>query len=101
MIDHYKDGTYCLTENHTYSVSRSQLNLMGNLERVQEADMIWGSILLPRHTDTYSDWLIKIDCLQRRKINKLHIPVDDTHAFCVMTAKRSPSCTYFLNVGGQ
>uniref|UniRef100_A0A3Q7J9H4 Reverse transcriptase Ty1/copia-type domain-containing protein n=1 Tax=Solanum lycopersicum TaxID=4081 RepID=A0A3Q7J9H4_SOLLC len=77
---------------------RSQLNLMGNLERVQEADMIWGSILLPRHTDTYSDWLIKIDCLQRRKINKLHIPVDDTHAFCVMTAKRSPSCTYFLNV---
>jgi len=50
---------------------------VGTLERVKQSDLVWSSILLARHR--FILWLVTKDRrLTKERMNKLHIPVDDT-----------------------
>ncbi|KAH0741406.1 hypothetical protein KY290_034449 [Solanum tuberosum] len=45
----FSNGVYILTANGEYSVTKSYNVLIGRRERMQEADLVWNSIMMPRH----------------------------------------------------
>lgn len=49
MNEWYNNGTYTLTSNGEYSATRSYNSKIGAQQRLREADLIWSSIMLPRH----------------------------------------------------
>lgn len=51
MNDWYHNGTYCLTADTKgrFSVSSSYKSMLGRLARLKTSNLIWNSIMLPRH----------------------------------------------------
>ncbi|XP_070048614.1 uncharacterized protein [Nicotiana tomentosiformis] len=76
MTNWYNNGTYCLTINGAYSVSRSYISLLGSMEKMLEADLVWNNIMLPRHR--FIVWLANQEkLLTKERLIRVHIPVDD------------------------
>ncbi|KAL3335812.1 hypothetical protein AABB24_031839 [Solanum stoloniferum] len=76
MIHWYSRGTYQLSPSGNYSVSKSYITLLGQLPRVKEAELIWNSMMLPKHRMIL--WIASQNrILTKERMNRLNIPVDD------------------------
>ncbi|WMV08827.1 hypothetical protein MTR67_002212 [Solanum verrucosum] len=69
MVHWFSNGVYLLTANEEYSVTQSYNALIGRHERMQEADLVWNSIMMPRHRFivwlAYQNRLLTKERLQR------------------------------------
>lgn len=75
MIAWYNNGTYCLSPNGRYSVTSSYNAMLGDLHKLEAADLILNSITLPRHKIII--WLANQErLLTKERLAKLQIPID-------------------------
>lgn len=76
MVHWYKNGAYTLTRNDTYSVSYSYNAMIGRQSKCREADLIWNSIMMPRHR--FIVWLAYQErLLTKARLLRLNLPIED------------------------
>lgn len=64
-----------LTSNKVYSISKGYIDMLGAMERLREAYLIWSSIMLPKQT--FIVWLAYQDrLLTKERLRRMHIQVD-------------------------
>ncbi|WMV42830.1 hypothetical protein MTR67_036215 [Solanum verrucosum] len=77
MSTWYDRGVYRLTSNGQYSVSSSYNALLGNMNIMREADLIWNCIMLPRQR--MISWLAyQNKLLTKERLQRMHIQVENT-----------------------
>ncbi|WMV57688.1 hypothetical protein MTR67_051073 [Solanum verrucosum] len=72
----YTNGTYCLLTNGAYNVSCSYNQLLGRQLKLPVADLIWNSLMLPRHR--FIIWLANQEKqLTKERMIRLQMPIED------------------------
>ncbi|KAH0649553.1 hypothetical protein KY285_034801 [Solanum tuberosum] len=76
MRNWYLQGRYNLTHSGQYSISASDNAMLGELNRLRIADLIWTSVAQPRHRMIM--WLaVQGSLLTTERMLRLNIPVDN------------------------
>lgn len=76
MIQWYTNETYMLTRNGAYSMSTSYNVLLGRQVKFKEAELVWNSIMMPRHR--FIVWLAYHDrLLTKARLHRLNMPNED------------------------
>ncbi|WMV51210.1 hypothetical protein MTR67_044595 [Solanum verrucosum] len=76
MRNWYLQGRYNLTHSGQYSISASYNAMLGELNRLRIADLIWTSVAQPRHRMIM--WLaVQGRLLTKERMLRLNIPVDN------------------------
>lgn len=73
----YQGGRYKLTPTGDYSILPSYQDLLGDLPKMKEAELVWSSILLPRQRIII--WLAYQERLRtKERLKRLNITMDTT-----------------------
>ncbi|XP_060196348.1 uncharacterized protein LOC132625797 [Lycium barbarum] len=81
MRNWYLNGRYCLTRTGKYSMTKGYIELIGDRPKLDEADLIWSKVLVPKHRILL--WLAqKQRLLTRARLIKLGIDCEDD--LCVL-----------------
>nr|XP_009762032.1 PREDICTED: uncharacterized protein LOC104214107 [Nicotiana sylvestris] len=76
MMEWYHNGKYVLTASGKYSINGSYIALQGDLTRLPVAELIWTSIMQPKHRMIL--WLAAHGrLLTKDRLLKLHVPIQD------------------------
>lgn len=76
MINWYQNNRYVLSSSGNYSMSSSYIALLGNLHRFYGAELVWSSILLPKHRVIF--WLVYQNrLLTKDRLVRMHLEVEN------------------------
>ncbi|XP_060188373.1 uncharacterized protein LOC132617397 [Lycium barbarum] len=76
MMYWYQNDIYTLNPTGLYSMTNSYHAMLGTLHRLPEAELIWSSVMMPRHRVLV--WLAYQDrLLTKKRLQRLNIPIEN------------------------